>query len=228
MIKTADSLADLMFAKEKPTRERLVVTPILNWKGQVKKGSGSVDLRLGCSFRIPKRSQLTDFDPLLESSYERESVKTLNEKDGKPRSRQSDLYIGIGGSLVLHPRQFVLGNTLEWIHLPSDLAAYVVGRSSWGREGLVIATATGVHPGYSGILTLELTNLGEIPLKLYPGIAIAQLFVHTVDAPRSGATEHSIFLGSTEAEGGNPISEEDLFKISHFRDSETQNKNPSL
>lgn len=96
-----------------------------------------------------------------------------------------------------------------------------MGRSSWGREGLVIATATGVHPGYSGILTLELTNLGEIPLRLYPGIAIAQLFVHTVDASGNGATEHSVFLGSTEAGSGNPISEKDRFKISHFKDPET-------
>lgn len=220
MIKTADSLADLMFAKEKPTRERLVVTPILNWKGQVKKGSGSVDLRLGCSFRIPKRSRLTDFDP-LGSMHRRKQVAPSDQEKRKSRSRQDDLYVGIGDFLVLHPRQFVLGNTLEWIHLPSDLAAYVVGRSSWGREGLVIATATGVHPGYSGILTLELTNLGEIPLKLYPGIVIAQLFVHTVDASVKGATEYSIFLGSTEAESGKPISEEDLFKISHFEDPET-------
>lgn len=72
----------------------------------------------------------------------------------------------IGDFFVLHPRQFVLGETIEWVHLPVDLSAYVLGHSSWGRDGLVIATATGVHPGYSGIITLELSNIGEISLSL--------------------------------------------------------------
>ena len=209
MIEPTDSLKDLIFTKQESTREQLVITPILNWKEQVKRGSASVDLRLGCSFRIPKRSQLTDFDPLSESRHKSKSVKAANGKEKKPQkkplSRQDDLYVGIGDSLVLHPRQFVLGNTLEYIHLPSDLAAYVVGRSSWGREGLVIATATGIHPGYSGVLTLELTNLGEVPLQLYPGITIAQLFFHKVHVSQKGARDGSIFLGSTKPESGKPI-----------------------
>ena len=220
MIEPADSLKDLIFTKQESTREQLILTPILNWKRQVKKGSASVDLRLGCSFRIPKRSQLTDFDP-LDTTYDRMLLTRPDQKETKSRSRQSDLYVGIGDYLVLHPRQFVLGNTLEYIHLPSNLAAYVIGRSSWGREGLVIATATGVHPGYSGILTLELTNLGEIPLKLYPGIIIAQLFVHKVNAPRKGVGDHSVFLASTKPESGKPISEEDAFKIRNFKEPET-------
>jgi dCTP deaminase len=79
---------------------------------------------------------------------------------------------------------------LEWIRLPRNLAAIVTGKSSWGRRGLIIATATGVHPGFSGCLTLEITNLGEIPIKIRPGIHICQLFVHkmvseTVDADKS-------------------------------------------
>jgi dCTP deaminase len=220
MIESADSLKDLMFTKRESTREQLIISPILNWKEQVKRGSASVDLRLSCSFTIPKRSQLTNFDPLLESKYKRKSVKAVNGNGRKPRSRQNDLYVGIGDYLVLHPRQFVLGNTLEWIHLPCNYAAYVVGRSSWGREGLVIATATGVHPGYSGVLTLELTNLGEIPLKLYPGITIAQLFIHKVNTREKGVWDRSVFLGSTKAESGNPISDEDFFKIDNFKERE--------
>jgi len=225
MIEPTDSLKNLIFTKQESTREQLIITPILNWKEQVKRGSASVDLRLGCSFRIPKRSQLSDFDPLLESTYKSKLVKAVNgnekKPEKKPRSRQSEMYVGIGDSLVLHPRQFVLGNTLEYIHLPSNYAAYVVGRSSWGREGLVIATATGVHPGYSGILTLELTNLGEVPLKLYPGITIAQLFIHKVNASQKGVRDRSVFLGSTKPEGGKPISDEDLFKIMNFKEPET-------
>jgi deoxycytidine triphosphate deaminase len=77
----------------------------------------------------------------------------------------------------LHPGQFVLGETLEWIRLPKNLVAFVIGKSTWGRDGLIIATAIGVHPNFSGILTLEISNVGEIPIYLYPGLAIAQLFL---------------------------------------------------
>ena len=58
--------------------------------------------------------------------------------------------------------------------------AYVMGRSTWGRLGLIVATAVGIQPSFAGSLTLELRNLGEAPLSLYPGQAIAQLFFHTV------------------------------------------------
>src|SRR6185295_230400 len=89
-------------------------------------------------------------------------------------------YVSFGSRFILHPRNFVLGVTLEWIRLPNDLAGYVIGRSSWGRRGLIIATAVGVHPGFTGCLTLELTNVGEIPIAIKPGMTICQLFLHTV------------------------------------------------
>jgi dCTP deaminase len=91
-------------------------------------------------------------------------------------------YVSFGSRFILHPRNFVLGVTLEWIRLPSDLAAYVIGRSSWGRRGLIIATAAGVHPGFTGCLTLELTNVGEIPIAIKPGMTICQLFLHDVSS----------------------------------------------
>jgi dCTP deaminase len=209
MIEPAHSLKELIFSKQACIDERLIITPILNYKSQVKEGSASIDLRLGCSFRIPKKSQLTHFDP-------------LNPNYARDQERFKDvIYVGIGDHLVLHPRQFVLGSTLEYIHLPSYLAAYVVGRSSWGRDGLVIATATGVHPRFSGVLTLELTNLGEIPLKLYPGITIAQLFIHRVNSPHAGKGYLSAFMASTKPESGKPISDEDILKIKRFKESRT-------
>ena len=76
----------------------------------------------------------------------------------------------------------MLGETLEWVHLPKDLVAFVIGKSTWGRDGLIIATAIGVHPNFSGILTLEISNVGEIPIYLYPGLAIAQLFLASVES----------------------------------------------
>lgn len=62
---------------------------------------------------------------------------------------------------------------------------YLTGRSSWGRRGLTIATATGVHPGFTGCLTLELANLGDIPIAIRPGMTIGQLFLHNVECDAS-------------------------------------------
>ena len=95
----------------------------------------------------------------------------------------------------IHTKEFVLGVTLEWIRLPSNRAAYVVGRSSWGRHGLIIATATGVHPGFTGCLTLELSNVGEIPITVKPGTTICQLFIHEVRGLDLEEATHSSFIG---------------------------------
>jgi dCTP deaminase len=89
---------------------------------------------------------------------------------------------------VLHPGKFVLGITLEWLRLPGDLAGYVTGKSSLGRRGLIIETAAGVQPGFAGCLTLELANVGEIPVKLVPGMKICQLFLHKTMSVNSRAS----------------------------------------
>ena len=81
----------------------------------------------------------------------------------------------LGETFFLHPHRLVLGSTLEYIRMPGDLTAHVVGRSRWARVGLIIAMATFVHPWYAGCLTLELQNLGDAPLRLLPGLSIAQL-----------------------------------------------------
>jgi deoxycytidine triphosphate deaminase len=79
----------------------------------------------------------------------------------------------------------------ECLATPFDLEAQVEGRSSWARVGLQIATATSVEPGFKGVLTLELSNLGTIPIELYPGVRIAQLFLHdaTPELQRPYGTE---------------------------------------
>ena len=68
---------------------------------------------------------------------------------------------------------------------------------------MIIATAVGVHPGYSGILTLELTNLGEVPIPLKPGLRYAQLFIHTVDVNEGAPIDPSSFIGATKPSIGN-------------------------
>ena len=117
---------------------------------------------------------------------------------------------------MLHPGQFVLGETLEWVHLPKDLVAFVIGKSTWGRDGLIIATAIGVHPYWSGILTLEISNVGEIPIYLYPGLAIAQLFIASVEAGGSAVPVPSAFQVQTGPRTRN-VEIEDREIIQSFR-----------
>jgi dCTP deaminase len=95
--------------------------------------------------------------------------------------------VPLGQGLWLHPQQFVLGATLEFLRIPPTLGAYILGRSSWGRVGLLVATAVVVQPGFAGALTLELVNAGDSPIKLYPGLKIAQLTVHSLSDKTSFA-----------------------------------------
>jgi dCTP deaminase len=147
--------------------ERLVVMPLLD-RSQI--GEASLDVRLGTRFHILRRTQESGLDPrtAAQSSVER---------------GQDEVVAAIGEPLWLHPGQFMLGATLEYFRFPRDLAADVVGRSSWGRLGLLVATAVMVQPGYRGTLTLELVNHGDGPIALYPGSRIAQLAIHPVLEP---------------------------------------------
>jgi deoxycytidine triphosphate deaminase len=141
----------------------LVLTPLL----QAPKGAG-IDLRLGNKFILFRRAGTASFDPLLE--------------DEDPRSVQVYLELGWTETFVLHPNEMVLGATLEYMVLPSDLTAQVITRSSYGRLGLLSATAVQVHPRFHGCLTLELVNLSSLPLLLTPGERIAQLVLSRTSA----------------------------------------------
>ena len=89
-----------------------------------------------------------------------------------------------GAPFVIHPGEFVLGVTEERVAIPDDIVARIEGKSSIGRLGLIVhATAGFVDPGFKGTLTLEITNLTRVPIKLYPGLLIAQLSFMTLDAP---------------------------------------------
>ena len=85
---------------------------------------------------------------------------------------------------MIHPGEFCLGRTLEWVELPADIVARIEGKSSLGRLGLIVhATAGFCDPGWRGTLTLELNNLTRVPIKLYPGLPIAQLSFMALDRP---------------------------------------------
>jgi dCTP deaminase len=80
------------------------------------------------------------------------------------------------GPFILHPGEFVLGSTLERVRLPDDLVARLEGKSSLGRLGLLIHSTAGyVDPGWDGYLTLELSNVANLPITIYPGMRIGQI-----------------------------------------------------
>lgn len=160
----------------------LVITPLPDVNAIRQSGTASLDLHLGTWFRTLRRARI-------------ECMKTTHSESrtGGEQLFTKEHYIPFGKSFFLHPRSFALGITLEWMRLPKDLAAVVTGKSSWGRRGLIIATATGVHPGFSGCLTLEITNLGEIPVEIKPGYPICQLFIHQVFGKEDDRAAKSAF-----------------------------------
>jgi len=141
----------------------LVVDPIEDSQIQ----PSSVDVRLDHDFRVFRNHTLGSLDPLDLPGGLTESV---NMPDGD--------------AFVLHPGEFVLGSTLERVGLADDLVARVEGKSSLGRIGLLIhATAGFIDPGFSGQITLELSNVASLPIKLWPGMRIGQLSFMGLDAP---------------------------------------------
>lgn len=153
-----------------------IATP--NFDPMSQYGTNSVDLRLGSHFLIHRPPRYTHIQP-NPNEGEAESFASL-------AAYYQDAFVPFGRTFILHPHQFVLAGTLEFIALPYDYYALVLGRSTWGRLGLNIATATAVQAGFLGCLTLELRNLGETPLPLTVGARIAQLCLIPVPHASTG------------------------------------------
>jgi dCTP deaminase len=125
----------------------------------------SIDLRLGDSFRVFHNHRASAID-----------------LRNPPSGLTEEVVIGRDESFVIHPGEFCLGRTLEWVELPDDVVARIEGKSSIGRLGLIVhATAGFCDPGWKGTLTLELNNLTRVPIKLYAGLLIAQLSFMALD-----------------------------------------------
>ena len=126
----------------------------------------SVDLRLGDSFRV----------------FHNHRASAIDLRD-PPTNLTEEVVVTGDEPFVIHPGEFALGRTQEWVELPDDIVARIEGKSSLGRLGLIVhATAGFCDPGWAGTLTLELANLTRIPIKLYAGLPIAQLSFMTLDA----------------------------------------------
>ncbi len=147
----------------------------------------SVDLRLGDSFRV--------FHNHLAPAI---------DLDNPPAHLTELITVPPGESSVIHSGEFVLGSTLERVTMPDDVVARIEGKSSLGRLGLIVhATAGFVDPGFTGTLTLEITNLTRIPIILWPGKPIAQLSFMALDRPAERPYGHpelgSHYHGQVEA-----------------------------
>ncbi|GAA0226061.1 dCTP deaminase [Saccharothrix mutabilis subsp. mutabilis] len=119
----------------------------------------SIDVRLDRFFRVFNNTRYTHIDPSLQQDDLTSLVET---PDDEP--------------FVLHPGEFVLGSTFELVTLPDDLAGRLEGKSSLGRLGLLTHSTAGfIDPGFSGHITLELSNVANLPITLWPGMKIGQL-----------------------------------------------------
>lgn len=144
--------------------DSFIVVPTIDFEKQY--ASNAVDLRLGNSFITSKLTEFTHIPTNPSTnSYSNKNIEYFFEKH----------FIPFHKTFTLHPHSFVLAVTLEYICIPVDHYALVLGRSTWGRLGLNIATATAVGPGFKGCITLELRNLSEVPINLNVGTRICQI-----------------------------------------------------
>lgn len=146
-------------------------------------GSASLDLRLSTKFKVFKPSSTPYIDPRDSSTFDdlTESADVSQNKSAQPLLP----HMPKGPrAFIIHPGAFVLGLTKEHVELPADIAARIDGRSSLGRLGIVIhSTAGHIDPGWAGQLTLEMTNIGTVPVLLYPDMRICQLVFETMSNP---------------------------------------------
>ncbi|TWS20628.1 dCTP deaminase [Tsukamurella asaccharolytica] len=127
----------------------------------------SVDVRLDGLFRVFNNTRYTHIDPKQRQD---ELTSLVEPAEGEP--------------FVLHPGEFVLGSTLEVCTLPDDLAGRLEGKSSLGRLGLLTHSTAGfIDPGFSGHITLELSNVANLPITLWPGMKIGQLCLFRLTSP---------------------------------------------
>jgi dCTP deaminase len=142
---------------------RLVLDP---WAPEMLQPS-SIDVRLDRHFRVFQNSRYTHIDPRERQDELTTPVEAVGEEP-----------------FVLHPGEFVLGSTFELVGLPDDLAGRLEGKSSLGRLGLLTHSTAGfIDPGFSGHITLELSNVANLPITLWPGMKIGQLCLFRLSSP---------------------------------------------
>ncbi|WP_066368695.1 dCTP deaminase [Herbidospora mongoliensis] len=127
----------------------------------------SIDVRLDRMFRVFENHRYPHIDPAVEQP---DLTRLVEPADNEP--------------FILHPGEFVLASTYEVISLPDDIASRLEGKSSLGRLGLLTHSTAGfIDPGFDGHVTLELSNVATLPIKLWPGMKIGQLCLFRLSSP---------------------------------------------
>lgn len=143
------------------------IKPSPNLKLQL--GSCSIDLRLGNTFRVFEHSRHAYIDP-FKKSISNEVTREIKIKNNEP--------------FIIQPGDFVLATTVEYIEVPDDLTGRLEGRSSIGRLGVVIhSTAANIECGFRGHITLELANMGKMPVALYPDMRVCSISFEQLSSP---------------------------------------------
>ena len=146
----------------------------------------SVDVRLDKFFRVFENHKYEVIDPSLEQP---ELTREIIAEDGE--------------AFILHPGEFVLASTYEVITLPDDIAGRLEGKSSLGRLGLLTHSTAGfIDPGFSGHITLELSNVANLPVKLYPGMKIGQLCLIKLSSPAEHPYGSAQYLNRYQGQRG--------------------------
>ncbi len=146
---------------------KIVINPLTNPKIQIQ--PSSVDLRIGREFKGFRIIRKPCIDPLDQTDLE---------------SYMESFYIDEGEPFIIHPGEFALAATYETIKLPNDLVARVEGRSSMGRLGVTMHVTAGyIDPGFHGKITLEISNIGKMPVALYTGQRVCQIVFETMTSP---------------------------------------------
>lgn len=152
--------------KEYLEEGKIVIDPL---KDEQQIQPSSVDMRLGDEFKVFKVIRKPYIDPKDE-----EDIAEYMESSTVPE----------GEAFIIHPNEFALATTQEYVKVPDDLVARVEGRSSIGRLGVTMHVTAGyVDPGFEGRITLEISNIGAMPVALYPGQRVCQLVFETMTTP---------------------------------------------
>ena len=152
--------------KEYLEEGKIVIDPL---KDEQQIQPSSVDMRLGDEFKVFKVIRKPYIDPKDE-----EDIAEYMESSTVPE----------GEAFIIHPNEFALATTQEYVKVPDDLVARVEGRSSMGRLGVTMHVTAGyVDPGFEGRIALEISNIGAMPVALYPGQRVCQLVFETMTTP---------------------------------------------
>jgi dCTP deaminase len=165
----------------------LVIHPLEDPEIQIQ--PASVDLRLDNTFMVMRHSSIPFIDPLQDLPTHYMDERRIYPSDGE--------------TFIIHPGEFVLAATIERVKLPDNLVGRVDGRSSLGRLGLQMHSTAGfIDPGFEGTVTLEMSNIGRLPVRLHPGMRVCQISFETMAQPAARPYGHPLRGSKYQGQSG--------------------------